>query len=225
MKKLICILLTIFLVSLTACSNNKQEVSNASNLEDIVSYELEQLDKEQNLDNETLKSLSVIIRTNHILNNDLDNQNLHSSTKYKTIANQTKNETLKINGNLEFISISSNNYTWKKIIQKDKLLTYAFNNNISLSNLTSIEPIYNQNRVKIINIGGKEFDFKNLANEFDLESNKITNIQTNNKEIIIYGEDKGFNESFDVKKASTLSNEGKNYKEILENLYNNSTIS
>ena len=163
MKKLFCLLITLFLITLTSCSNNKQiNISNTSNLENAVAYELEQIDKENNLDDETLKSLSVIIRTNLTLNSDFNNKNYTISAKYKDLANQTKNELLKINGNTEFIDISNDKYTWQKSIQKDKFLEYAYNKNISLSNISNIEPLYNDNIVEKLCVANKEFDYNEL---------------------------------------------------------------
>lgn len=225
MKRLFYFIFTFILITLTACSNkNQTNISNASNLEDAVAYKLEQIDKNQNLDDETLKSLSVVIRTNLTLNNELKNQTLTPSNKYKTLVNHTKNETLKINGNTEFIDICTDEYSWKKSISKDKILNYAQKNNISLSNISNINSIYDNDYVEKLEIGGKEFDYKKLSNEFGFESNQITNIETTNKEIIIYGINKGFNSKYDLKQATNLSKQNKNYKEILENLYKNSTI-
>ena len=225
MKKLFCLVLALFLITVTACSNNKQlEISNASNLEDAVAYELEQIDKENNLDNETLKSLSIIIRTNLTLSGDFDNKNYSTSAKYIDLVNQTKNEILKINGNPEFIDISSDNYTWQKSIQKDKFLEYANNKNIALSNLSNIDPIYNDNIVEKLSVANKEFEYNELSKEFGLESNQITKIETTDKYIIIYGINKGLNKKFNINQASNLSNEGKNYKEIIKNLYKYSLI-
>lgn len=223
MKRFFSIFIILLIFVFIGCSKTAN-VSNASNLEDVVAYELEQLDKEQNLDDETLKSLSVIIRTNHIINNDFQNNTFIPTDKYKNLTKQTLGQTIKIDGNTEFIDISTENYEWKKSIKKDELLEFALINNISLSNLSNIEPIYKNEKLDKINIGGNNFDYKNFANKFDLESNEITNIETNNKEIIIYGKNKGFNEKFDYNKALNLSKNGNNYKEILNNLYENSSI-
>lgn len=223
MKKIFSIFVVLLIFLTSGCSKTTN-VSNATNLEDVVAYELEQIDNSQNLDDETLKSLSVIVRTNTILNNDFQDKNYTPSKKYKDIVNETKNQTLKINGNVEFIDISTQDYEWKKSIKKDKLLEFAYLNNISLSNLSNIEPIYKEEKIEKINIAGNSFDYKKLAENFDLESNDITNIETTNKEVVIYGKNKGFYNKFDYNKSKNLSKQGKNYKEILNNLYPNFEI-
>ena len=223
MKKIFSIIVVLLIFLTSGCSKTTN-VSNATNLEDVVAYELEQIDNTQNFDDETLKSLSVIIRTNTILNNDFQDKNYTPSQRYKDIVNETKNQTLKINGNAEFIDISTQNYEWKKSIKKDKLLEFAYLNNISLSNLSNIEPIYKEDKIEKINIAGNSFDYKNLAENFDLESNDITNIETTNKEVVIYGKNKGFYNKFDYNESKNLSKQGKNYKEILNNLYPNFEI-
>ena len=223
MKKIFSIIVVLLIFLTSGCSKTTN-VSNATNLEDVVAYELEQIDNTQNFDDETLKSLSVIIRTNTILNNDFQDKNYTPSQRYKDIVNETKNQTLKINGNAEFIDISTQDYEWKKSIKKDKLLEFAYLNNISLSNLSNIEPIYKEDKIEKINIAGNSFDYKNLAENFDLESNDITNIETTNKEVVIYGKNKGFYNKFDYNESKNLSKQGKNYKEILNNLYPNFEI-
>jgi len=223
MKKIFSIFVVLLIFLTSGCSKTTN-VSNATNLEDVVAYELEQINSTQNLDDETLKSLSVIIRTNTILNNDFQDKNYNPSQRYKDIVNETKNQTLKINGNAEFIDISTQDYKWKKSVKKDKLLEFAYLNNISLSNLSNIEPIYKEEKIEIINIAGNSFDYKKLAENFDLESNDITNIETTNKEVVIYGKNKGFHNKFDYDESKNLSKQGKNYKEILNNLYPNFEI-
>ncbi|MBQ7917401.1 MAG: hypothetical protein IJ310_01140 [Clostridia bacterium] len=223
MKKIFSIFVVLLIFLTSGCSKTTN-VSNATNLEDVVAYELEQIDNSQNLDDETLKSLSVVIRTNTILNNDFQDKNYNPSKKYKDIVNETKNQTLKINGNAEFIDISTQDYEWKKSIKKNKLLEFAYLNNISLSNLSNIEPIYKEEKIEKLNIAGNSFDYKNLAENFYLESNDITNIETTNKEVVIYGKNKGFYNKFDYNKSKNLSKQGKNYKEILNNLYPNFEI-
>lgn len=223
MKKIFSIIVVLLIFLTSGCSKTTN-VSNATNLEDVVAYELQQIDNTQSFDDETLKSLSVIIRTNTILNNDFQDKNYTPSQRYKDIVNETKNQTLKINGNAEFIDISTQDYEWKKSIKKDKLLEFAYLNNISLSNLSNIEPIYKEDKIEKINIAGNSFDYKNLAENFDLESNDITNIETTNKEVVIYGKNKGFYNKFDYNESKNLSKQGKNYKEILNNLYPNFEI-
>lgn len=223
MKKIFSIFVVLLIFLTSGCSKTTN-VSNATNLEDVVAYELEQIDNSQNLDDETLKSLSVVIRTNTILNNDFQDKNYNPSKKYKDIVNETKNQTLKINGNAEFIDISTQDYEWKKSIKKNKLLEFAYLNNISLSNLSNIEPIYKEEKIEKLNIAGNSFDYKNLAENFYLESNDITNIETTNKEVVIYGKNKGFHNKFDYNISKNLSKQGKNYKEILNNLYPNFEI-
>ena len=197
---------------MVGCNNNK---SNIQNLENSVAAELQSID--EGYDDETLKALSVILRTNLSLKKDNKLYSKKINPKYTKIAKSTKNETLK-NDNNEIVEISLENtdsYHWQKIINKSEILDYAYKNNISLTNISSFEPVYENNKIKQINIAGKTFDYKTLAKEFNLESNEIENFEIKNSSVIITGKKQGFYDYFDFEKSKKLSKEGKNYQDIL----------
>lgn len=222
MKRFVNILLIFIFIFLSGCS--KSQTISSFDIEKAVAYNLEQYDKDKNLDDETLKTLSVIIRTNLEINSQNQSQNMNPSEKYINISNQTKDEILLIDEKTHFIDISENQDEWEKSITKEDILTFAHKNNISLSNISEVEPVYEEDMTKYIKIGGKLFNFENFANEFDLISNKINNISTSNQSITINGKGVGFVKNFDIKTIKTLSNNGFGYKDIINNFYPNSKI-
>lgn len=222
MKKYFFVLLSFVFLSFVACKNiPKQE--NLSDLEIQVASEL--MLKDENYSNETLKAISVVLRTN-ILVNGSKTYNFKADEKYTKIANQTKNQILKNKqNNLVEISFENNeNYKWQKSIKKSDLLEFALKNNISLTNLSKINPIFENNKVLGLEIGNKYFDYENLAKEFKLESNMIENITQNKNEIIISGKNKGFYGFFDIEKCEQLSNNNYFYKDILSEFFDNLTL-
>lgn len=222
MKKIYSILLILSLLIFSACSIKETTQSQSINIDNYIAYKLEQLDN--NYNNETLKALSLIIRTNEKLKPSNTNNNYPISQKYKDIVTQTENELIKTNGNFEYINISEKENIWTQTIKKDKLLNFALKNNISLSNIKTIEPVYLNNSLQGIKVGGIMFDYKALTKEFDLKSDKITNITTNKQEIIITGKDFNNFKYFNIEKSEQLANSGKNYKEILSDFFNNLKI-
>ena len=125
MNKFICIfilsLLTVFIIS---CSNEPQKASINNNINNVVAAELEKIDK--GYSDETLKAISVILRTNLTINN-VSKKNQQVNNKYLNISNSTKNELLKNkSNNLIEISFNKNNeYHWQKKIKKSKILEFA----------------------------------------------------------------------------------------------------
>jgi len=217
MKKILLLIISIFLLGFVACSKTSSKQVSNTDLNKIVAQELESIDK--NYSDETLKALSVILRTNILIYNKQLNK--EPNQKYLNLANQTNNKVLKNEkNNLIEISLDNNNeYTWQKSIKKSKLLEFALKNKINLTNLSNIEPIKDDNKVEGINIGNKYFDYKELANEFGLESNEIETIEENKKEIVIKGKNKGFYGNFDTLKSEQLSNDNYSYENILKTFF------
>ena len=223
MKKYIIILLSIFLLGFSACSNSPQKTVSKAEINNIVASELQKIDKGYH--EETLKALSVILRTNININND-NSYNQPINDKYLSIANKTNKEVLK-NKNNTLIKICFDNneeYYWQKNIKKSKLLEFALKNKINLTNISVIEPIFENEKIVGINIANKFFDYEQLAKEFGLESNKIESIEKYKTEIIIKGKNKGFSNAFNIEKSEQLSNNNYNYKEILKEFFDDFKI-
>ena len=222
MKRLINFLLIFVVMFFIGCS--KTEISTESNIENVVAYNLEQFDKDKNLDDETLKTLSVIIRTNLETESMNKSQKYTVSEKYQNISNQTKNEIIMINENIEYIDISGNNNKWNQTIEKDEILSYAHENNINLSNISEVEPIFKDDIISHIKIGGKSFDYRNFAKKFNIPSNKIEDIKSTNQNIEIIGSGNGFVKNFELDEVKTLSNQGNDYINIINKIYPDSKI-
>ena len=134
------------------------------------------------------------------------------STDYKQLKNK--------NGSLVKISFEdSPDYTWQKNIKKSDILEFALKNNVSLTSLSNIEPVMENEKIIALKIGNKSFNYNTLAEHFGLESNIIEKISTNSTEIIIKGKNKGFNNSFDIETSEQLSNNNYNYLEILNIIF------
>lgn len=223
MKKYFIILLSILYIGLIGCSTTTQKSTQKTDINKMVAVQLEDIDK--NYSNETLKALSVILRTNQIINN-IETTEKTPSEKYLEIVNTTKNEILKDkNNNLVEISLNNNSeYHWQKNIKKSKILEFALKNKIKLTNISDFEPVFENEKVKGINIGGKFFDYQMLITEFGLESNTIENIETTKSEVIIKGKNKGIFDNFDTCKSEQLSNDNHNYKDILKIFFNDLKI-
>ena len=76
---------------------------------------------------------------------------------------------------------------WNKIIKKSEILDIKYKNEISLTNISNIEPIYKDEKISLLKIGNKYFDFSLLAKEFQLESSNIEKIEIDKNNIIVYG--------------------------------------
>lgn len=223
MKKSIFIVMCLFLLYFSACSKQTVKNDNNININEIVATKLEEMDK--GYSDETLKALSVILRTNLTINNS--NTSIATpKEKYLNISKTTRNQVLKNqNNNLIEISLTDNNeYTWQKTIKKSKLLEFAFKNKINLTSISEVEPIIDNGKVVGLNIGKKYFEYETLSKEFGLESNTIENIESNKKEIIIKGKIKGFYNNFDINKSEQLSNDNYNYEQILKTFFNDLKI-
>lgn len=222
MKKLVLLFCSLFLITFVSCKN--LPVSNkVDDIDLLVASEIENLDK--NYSDETLKALSVLIRTNLSINATKSN-NSHPGEKYRKLTYATKGQVLKNQkGNLVEIGFESHeNYSWQKIIKKSKVLEFALKNNISLTNLSNISPIMNGDRVAGLEIGNKYFDYDSLAEKFGLESNIIDSISQTKTEIIIKGKNKGFYGYFDPKISEQLSNNNYFYEDILGYFFDNLSV-
>lgn len=212
MKKVFLVLIC-FLFCLTASCGKNLRV-NAQNIENNVALELEKLDN--NYSDETLKALSIVLRTNIYLSNQ-ESKEKSKNEKYLSIAKSTKSKILSDkNNNIVQISLTNNkDYKWQKTIKKSKLLEFALKNGINLTNIKNITPDIYNDRVKGLNIGNKYFEYTKLAEEFKLESDQIENIFDNKTEIVISGSGQGVKNSFDLETSEQLSNNNQFFEEIL----------
>lgn len=219
MKKIFVSIFCLLLLFFVSCQKIPIQ-EDISDLESSVAYELMQLDED--FSDETLKAMSVVIRTNLCIDNSKISSH-DASEKYVNITKVTSGEVLKnTKGNLVEISFnSSDNYRWQKVIKKSELLEFALKNNVSLSNLKKIKPDIKNEKILGLEIAEKYFDYSDLAEEFGLESDCIENISQTKNEIIISGKNKGFYGFFDTKKAEQLSNNNYFYANILKDFFDN----
>lgn len=257
MKKF-CVTLLIFCLIIPLCScAKKNEIPTVNSLEYKTEEELEKIDNINNFSDETIKALSVIVRTN--LSKEIDNNEYivsanasdSNSSRISKLVSETKgqvlnqkensekslseNETTEYDDNMKDLSIDSSinlktnkkislyenkgdNHTWSKEIKKSELLKFLKKNNISLSSLSGLSITSDENgNVSRLSVGGKTFNFSDLAEEFELESTKITNIYKTKSSIIIEGEGNKKSNSFDISLAEQEAKNGKIYSEILKN--------
>ena len=225
---LLCFFILLPSICFFGCSNSKDSTTNS--LESRTMFELEQIENIDSLSDETIKALSVIIRTN------LQNEN-EESYSYKPSSNKILNLTKSTDGMVlssdkntlcevsaitgisqpeEKTEYFSGNQTWEVEIKKSKILSFLKQNGIGLSNISSFEPIYDSSHLLTgIKLGGKTIPYETLKNEFGIKSNKITKIENSLTKIIIDGEYVG---AFNIDEAEKLSAAGLKFDQILKNL-------
>lgn len=228
--KFLSIILIIALTFIfSGCSNKKNQSTTAQTMEYAVAYELSKLENIENLDNETLKALTVVIRTNLSRNPKNAPQNINKDSineKYINISNETKNQILsedkKTPAEVSY-KYNSEEGSWGKEIKKSEILGYMLKNKISLSNISNVEQIVNEdNELEYLIIGGKKIPFIELKDKFNLKSNKITSVLNKNTTILIQGEYDNNKNYFDFSKIN--QNNSQNYKDLLKNRYNNYSL-
>lgn len=219
-----CLIIT--LIFFCGCQN-KQASIQADNVNDMIALELASIEDSNNLDTETLKTLSVAIRTNITnfnesgIDENLKTKNIESSilNKMYNITNSTNGETIETDKKIT-ISKSKPSKVWSKNISKSNILKFISKNNISISSIKNIREIKNDDgTLKSIIIGQKEIPYKTLEKEFDLNSNKITSIENQSSSITIIGEQDTSN-IFAIEEINNLAKSDKNYKQILSDLAN-----
>jgi len=217
-------------------------------MEHTVAYELSNIDINHNLDDETLKALSIIIRTNLVNNssslnysNEKVNENQNNFDHYYQIASSTSGKILetnsnepilyKINSNFNNVDSYSNIETlnsnskddsnWSLDIKKSKILSYLNKNNISLSNISDITPVFDDNgNLKHLTIGGKDISYSELKREFNIKSAKISNINDNLSYITITGTGLDESDYFDITIANNLAKDNYNFEQLLNHFFN-----
>lgn len=231
MKKFLILIFCFFITTtLCSCSNsNNKQTTNAENLNYKVCAELSNIDGVENLNDETIKLLSIIIRTN-ISNNfesheSFSNSNLSDKQKEKIeslvfyTSNLILSNDMTKKQKIGYFLSENQNKSWKIQIPKHKILSFAAKHNISLANLSDINVLSDdEERVTEFIIGGKSFDFQTIKSEFSLPSDKITNISVSKTTIEIEGYFCGYSNDLDINKINQLANQNKNFSEILKEI-------
>ena len=220
MKRFFVLLILLLVISTTSCSTAKsnKNTQQFSNLEII--KELESIENISNLNDETIKALSVIIRTNQ--KNKTIFEKIEYTPKNKHIellVNQTKNEVL-MNKSKTHKQFSTNTNTWSKTIKKSHILTFLKKKNIKLSSIAKIKPNFSQNQtLESLSVGEKIISFEELKNEFDIPSNKITKIEQNISSITLFGLHNNFI-YYNITELDANSQKFSDYKQLLKHFFN-----
>lgn len=216
MKRIIVCFFSFIIFCFCAGCSNSSKTASASSLDIAVTEELEQIENIESFDDETIKALSVIIRTkkkNNFSTSEYSPKNEH----IYNIVKSTTGEVLENNSSNVNFSYEEND-EWSVEIKKFEVLKYLSKSNISLSNISSLEPVFDENNNLLgLNIGSKFISYEELEKEFNLPSNKITNIENKSSSIVLTGTyDKSV---FNIKKSLELSKNGNNYKAIINHFY------
>ncbi len=225
---------------LTACSKNQtneisaEKQAHLASVDKIVSNEIASFEGSENFDTETIKTLSVLVRTNiekEILENKFSrNENIEIiDNEIYNIVKQTSGELIK---GEDFENLPSFSFEeeidlneWQVEIKKSQILELLNKNNIKLSSVSnaSIERDENGNATKL-SIGGKEFNIDYFKEEFNLPSSKIIDINNNLSHIKITGIGNDKIQNFELTFIKSLSNQGLDYKNIIKSKNNSFKI-
>lgn len=221
----VCLLSTALLCG---CSKKENIVAGAADAMTIC--ELEQIEGVENLSDETIKALSVIIRTNKQNENVKSFAYVPNNKRIADLVLKTSGETISMDNSskistVALFPVSSNvdnekiDYalggdTWTVEIKKSKILSYLQQNNINLSNISDFKPLYSEDGLLTgIMLAGKTIPYETLRAEFGLKSNKITKISNSLTKIVVEGE---YVNTFLIEKAEALSLLGLDYNSILK---------
>lgn len=232
MKKfclIFCVCLCFLFCTCCSYSDNKNETTAANNINEQVAEKVCEIQGYENLDDEIIKALSVIIRTNII--NQKISTNYTSNEIDEHILKLTKQTDGEILDRTDEIIIKTKDDetfdTWQSEIKKSSLLEFLAKNDISLTNISSVEPIFDEdNNFESLKIGGKSLSYEELKEPFNLKSQKITNIENNLTNIIITGEYEKNNNIFDLEEAENVLFLKENYGQLLNHFnlgYNSKT--
>lgn len=235
MKKLFIILICCCFM-FSGCSKNTSSSITADNQADafdidfLVAKEIEEIDGCENFSDETIKSLSIITRTNLINENNLKTEettppkNEHILNLVKETENQildSENQTQK--NKIEITTKEEE--SWVKEIKKVDILKFLTKNKINLTSTKNISPEKDEfGKTKNLNLNGKIVSFEKIKKEFDLPSNNIEYIENNKTNIKIHGKGSSDSMIFNIQEAENLSKMGFGYEKILKNSQNNFQI-
>lgn len=235
MKRLfIFIILCCFIF--TGCSKNTtadvvaEKQADSTNIDLQVVKEIESLENVNDLSDETIKSLSIISRTN-LMNETQKKINENYTPKNKKIyelVKQTENQILIDENNSQSENFKIENQkeeTWIKEIKKGDILKFLNKNKIKLSSTSNIKPEKDEfGKTTKLNLNGKIVSFEKIMKEFNLPSNNIEYIENNLTNIKIYGKGQKNDQVFNIFEAEKLSKQGFGYEKILKNSQNNFQI-
>lgn len=233
MKKLF-LFLCLICICFCGCSKNtsKEIIAETQvskiDIDKIVAGEISNLENVNEIDDETIKALSVVVRTN-LQNENLNNYeftenkineniyNLVSETSGKTIS--LLNE--EINSKIKIDYEPQEKQEWSKEIKKADILKFLKNNKISLTSISNIKPENNETgKTTGLNMNGKFIPIETLISEFDLPSNEITHIENKLMSVKVYGKGDQKDMVFNISEAKKLAENGYSYDKILKNQNN-----
>jgi hypothetical protein len=238
MKKFLCFVFSVLcLICFSGCG--KQYIASADNLEESVASELSCIPNFENLDDETAKALSVVVRTKlKSSNENVDSNSSQVSSKSSSkissnssskpsaksikIAEQTKGEVLSLSktdaNNIQIFD--GQNDTWSVSVDKSNILSFLSKKNISLSNISKFEPEFDNNKNLInLSVAGQKISYEELEQEFGLKSSEITSVESGLTNITISGKTPKKYGYFDITEASQEAKNGKTYKQLLNHFY------
>lgn len=217
----IFLIIFCFYLSFLFCSCAKNtEYASADNTDLAITKKLEEIENVSMFEDETIKSLACIVESQENIETNIE-YSPKDERIYKLVKETRKNPP-KNKDKYKNLSLKKDKEDWVVVIRKFEILNFLAKNNISLTNISEIEPIFaDDGTFESLVIGNNTIEYKTLAEEFGLKSNNITNIETTVSEIKIFGTKN--NIVFDIEEANKLSKEGKNYKEILEFFQNKNT--
>ena len=221
MKKLVLIISIFTMFIFCGCTPTSEKPETIITPK-IVASVIESNINTQNLSDETIKALSVIVRTN-LKNGYNFKSESYSEPSERTIklAKLTDYEFLTDDTNQnQYISFGQKNQKqtfWKKEIKKSDILKFLTSQKIGLASLSNIEPEINENgETESLVVGGKKIKFEILKNEFDLKSNKISNIETLSNSVIITGLMDCSEFDFNLLESENSSKKGDDYKNLIK---------
>ncbi len=224
MKKFICVLFLCLLAFFSVCCKPASS-DNEVDINLMVASKLEEIENIDSLEDEVVKALSVIVRTNILNSGEENSEYLSKNPHILELTKETDGEVLFDEDALADVTFSNEkNSSWTQSIKKSKILSYLSKNNISLSNISDITPIFDENNNLLkLEIGGKNISYDQLKQNFDLKSPKITSIDYNLSEIIISGEG-DIKNTFNIDEAREIVNDKNNYKLLLKHFFNDFEI-
>jgi len=202
----IFILLTTFLL-FASC---KTLTPHSYSLNDYVAAEISKIENIESYSDETIKTLSIIYRTNLKYKDDLNLSKIND--KILSLTKETNNLILS-----KQISINTNPKIWTEIINKSHILEFCKQNNINLANISDIQIIEDKNHnATTLNIASKEINFDKFALYFKIPSNKNISIENNTSFIKITGYGNQHNFEFDISYIEELAAKNYNYNKIFD---------
>lgn len=210
-------LFILFCFIFCGCSQSNPTAS-ADDLDMYIASEIENNYNTPALDDETIKALSVIIRTKVKKENiELKKEYNISDEHILNIVKQTNGKVLKNNGELAYVDQPTSE-DWIVYIKKYDLLKYLSEKNISVSSISSIEPLFSDDETLVgVVIGGKTISFEALSKRFNIPSNKIKDISNSLTDIKIKGTSQ--KNKFNVEESVRLSKNGMDFQGIINHFY------